>query len=580
DNRIRSNQFQGAVEMTWAPFTNLEIAGKIGYDGTDLRNDDSYPPGFSYAFGSIGQRNAWQYTRGQFNYDANARYQYDVTPTLTGTTIAGLTAFEFNTRTFFMTRQNFASDLISNIGAGSDFIQGDEGFSTFREAGVFLQQEFNFRDTYYFTAGARYDFASTIGEEAGDIFYPRADLSVRLDQFSWAPGIFNLLKLRTAYGESGQLPGAFDAQPLLWTAASSGYGGAGAVLGRVGDPTIRPERVREWEIGTEIELRGGYGLETTFFYNWADDSIVGFLNPLSSGLTANAVPRNVGSIEGWGVEAQLYATPIRGRNTQLDLSTTFTWQDNRVQDIGGASPIYDGFSRNVIKEGLRRRAFYLPVVEGATFDSEGRYSGVSYVEDGERQYVGTPIPMYSGAVTANLRFARYFSLNVLADYALGHHVYNGTLGFTSQGGVFSNNREFVRLRRALGLDNHGLVPQEVYEDVDVLTPGTQEYIDAANQYAFTRGDIISNYVEPGDFLKLREVGLSFNATNLIRGSQAADYIRSLTVAVSGRNLLTTTKYSNPDPEINQTGARSSGVSQDFLTLPSPRSWNLSVSIGF
>jgi TonB-dependent starch-binding outer membrane protein SusC len=582
DNRIRSNQFQGSVEMMWSPFQGFELTGRLGYDGTDLRNDESFPPGFGYAFGNIGQRNLYQWSRGQYNYDANARYGYNIAHNFSATTIVGVTAFQHSTRTFFMTRQNFASDLISNIGAGSDFIQGDEGFSTFREAGVFLQQEFSFDDTYYVTAGARYDFASTIGDEAGDIFYPRADMSVRFDQFDFTPDVFNLFKFRTAIGVSGQLPGAFDAQPLLWTASSSGYGGAGATLGRVGDPTIRPERITEWEIGLDAELRGGYGFELTHYRTWSRDALVGRLNPLSSGLTSNAVQQNVGSITGWGYEAMFSATPIRTRNTQLDLTLTYSFQDTEVLDLGGEEPtfLYDGFSRNVITEGLRRSEFYLPVVEGPRFNEDGTYAGVNLVEGGERQAIGSPIPLHTGGLGMNVRFAQYFTLNVQTGFALGHYVYNGTAAFGAQGGLFSTNRQYVRLRAALGLGNHPWVPAAAYEDVVALTPGTAEYQEAAREFAFMQGSIPSNFVEAADTFRLREVGLSFNATNLIRGTQFGEFVRSLTFAASGRNLWMTTKYSNPDPEMNFTGARGAGAAQDFLTLQNPRTFNFSVAIGF
>jgi TonB-dependent starch-binding outer membrane protein SusC len=584
DNRIRSNQFQGSVEMMWSPFQGFELSGRLGYDGTDLRNDSSFPPGFGYAFGNIGQRNLYQWSRGQYNYDANARYGYNIADNFSATTIVGVTAFQHSTRTFFMTRQNFASDLISNIGAGSDFIQGDEGFSTFREAGVFLQQEFSYDDTYYITAGARYDFSSSYGDEAGDIFYPRADMSVRFDQFDFTPDVFNLFKFRTAIGVSGQLPGAFDGQPLLWTASPSGYGGAGATIGRVGDPTIKPERITEWEIGLDAELRGGYGFEFTHYRTWSRDALVGRLQPLSSGLTSNAVQQNVGEITGWGYEAMFSATPIRSRNTQLDLTVTYAFQDTEVTDLGGeeATFIYDGFSRNVITEGLRRGEFYLPVVEGANFDPEtGAFTGVRYVEGGERQAIGSPIPLHTGGLGMNLRFAQYFTLNVQTGFALGHYVYNGTLQFGSNpaAAASNNNRRLVELRRMLGMPIGGLVPQDVYAHIDPLPVGSEEYRAAAEEYV-RQINVISNHVQPADTFRLREVGLSFNATNLIRGTQFGEYVRSLNFAASGRNLWMTTRYNGPDPEMNFTGARSLGASQDFLTLQNPRTFNFSVAIGF
>ena len=123
------------------------------------------------------------------------------------------------------------------------------------------------------------------------------------------------------------------------------------------------------------------------------------------------------------------------------------------------------------------------------------------------------------------------------------------------------------------------IPSSVYDDLEPLPVGSQEYREAAHAFAREMNEH-SNHVEPADFLKLREVGLSFDATSLIRGTQFGNHVRTLRFAISGRNLLTTSKYSNPDPEINQTGARDSGMSQDFLTLQSPRTYNFSVSIGF
>lgn len=607
DNRIRSNEITTSAEIGYTPFSFIEVRGAVGYQGTSLRNDATFKPGFRYAFGSAGQRQIWQYTTNRFNFDLNARGTYNLMPDLTATTIGGVTSFLVDTRTFDVTRRNFASDLVSNVGAGSEFIGADESFSNYREAGLFVQQEFNFRNAIYSTIGLRYDFSSSYGEEAGDIFYPRADLSVRLDQFGLAPGFMSLAKFRVAYGQSGQLPGAFDAIPLLWTATPTGYGGAGAIVTRVGNPLIKPERVEEFEVGMDFELFRNYGAEFTYFRQSADGSIVGFARAPSSGLTANAVPENVGNVAGWGFEAQFTATPLRTRNNQLDLTLNLSYADNEVKDIGGAQPIFDGFSRNVIKEGLRRGSFYLPVVhptEPARFNATtGVYLGPAFLqEDGSagagtayRTEIGSPIPIYTGSFSTNFRFARAFTLNVLADWGLGHYFYDGTLAFGSSGvapgAANVNNRRVMELRRNLGLPLGGAVPANLYADIPCYRPsataGTagcevnaDAYRAAAEELARKDGRFPANYVVPADFLKLREVGLSFDASSFLRQAFTQSYIRSLQVSVSARNIATWTKYSGIDPEINGTGSRSLGFGQDFLTLQTPRSVNLSLSFGF
>ncbi len=597
ENVQRISRFLGSVEAEYSPIDNLRIRASVGFDGTDLRNDETFPSNLSYAARTNGERNVLNRRNEQYTYDLNVRYGYRITPSLEATTIVGGQAFNRILRTFFFTKQNFQSELITNIGAGADFIQGDESFLHTREAGLFGQQEFAFQDRFFLTLGLRRDFASAVGAEAPAIFYPKASFAVRLDEF---PGLLprpvNFLKLRAAYGETGQLPGLLDKSPLRWEAEPSGYG-AGAVVDFIGNIEIEPERVRELEVGLESELFNNVGLDFTYYWQWAEESIIDFNNAPSTGLTASAVPFNVGGSRGWGFEASLSAAPVRTRNYGVDFTAIWNYQQNEVDDLGGAQPIFDAFDLNVIKEGLPRDAFYT-WSSRAKFNADGSYEGAELTTtdadgDGEpdRKFFGLPYPEHNGSFSLNVRFLRNFNVNALADWSLGNSVFNNTLLFSRRFGAYlERNVARVQIGQvdacAVGFcdDQDNILPEFQDLDLQAFTVGSPEYREAAETVArteFSVGgvDTDGNWIEEADFFKLREVSLRYDFTDLLRKWRGNKYVRSLSLTIAARNVYTSSNYKGPDPEVNFRGARDASRAQDFLTLPSPRVIYGTLSIG-
>ena len=456
----RISRFLGSVEAEYELIPNLRIRAAVGFDGTELRNDNTRPSNFSYSGTNNGRRNIFERRNEQYTYDINARYTYNLGSSLRATSIVGGQAFNRIRRTFFVQKENFQTELVSNVGAGADFFGGDEDFLHAREAGLFGQQEVALQDRVFFTLGLRRDYASAIGSQASAVWYPKASFAVRLDQFGVLPRQINFLKLRAAYGETGQLPSLLDASALRWSAEASGYG-AGAVIDFIGNTEIEPERVRELEVGFETELFNNIGLDFTYYWQWAENSIIDFVAAPSTGLSAftnidfNGIPFNVGGSRGWGFETSLTAAPIRTREFGLDFTAIWNYQKNKVDDLGGAQPIFGPFDTNVIEVGFPRDAFYTWSTR-ATFDDDGTYAGPELTttdEDGDgqadRAVFGIPYPDQNGSFSVNVRFLRNFNLNVLADWQLGNSVYNSTARFQAIfGGHFVRNVAQVQIGAA------------------------------------------------------------------------------------------------------------------------------------
>ncbi|WP_054682708.1 hypothetical protein [Rhodothermus marinus] len=133
---------------------------------------------------------------------------------------------------------------------------------------------------------------------------------------------------------------------------------------------------------------------------------------------------------------------------------------------------------------------------------------------------------------------------------------------------FGGNKERNILAAQLGL----LDPNrfEYTKGIQPLQPGTPEYRRAAERHAALDGNYDGNFVEDADFLRLRELSLRYDFTDLLRRTELGRHIKGLSLAISARNVWLTTKYSGVDPELNFAGGRSLSRGQDFLTLPHPR----------
>ncbi|MEM8484379.1 MAG: TonB-dependent receptor [Bacteroidota bacterium] len=585
-NIQRIARFSGIVEAEYSPIENLTLRASVGFDGTDLRNDETRPSNFAYSSTVNGRRSVFSRRNEQYTYDFNARYGYKISDKLSATTIVGTQSFNRINRNFNFSKENFSTELITNIGAGADFRSSDENFLHTRESGIYAQQEFAFNNYLFATVGARQDFASSVGAGAPSIFYPKASFALRVDELATMPTAINFFKVRAAYGETGQLPGNLDKSFVRWQAESSGYG-TGAVTSFIGNIDIEPERIKEFEAGIELGmLNNRIGLDLTGYIQKAQDSIIDFNNPPSSGLTVSAVPFNVGASTGKGIEASLSVDVIRQRNLGIDFGVIWNYQDNEVDDLGGAQPIFSGFDTNVIKEGLPRDAFYT-WASRATFNDDGSYAGAELTttdEDGDgspdRAFFGVPYAEHNGSFSLNIRVLRDITISGLLDWSLGNKVYNNTHLFSRRFGAFQErNIALVQIGDVMpedvGLEDQGF---------SALTVGSDEYRAAAETVARTEFslqgvDLDGNWIEDADFIKLREISVRYDFTNLIRRVNANRFIRSASFTLSARNLWMSTKYSGLDPEVNFTGALSSTRSSDFLTLPQPRVIYGAISIG-
>lgn len=601
---IETQRFLGSVGLTWRPLEDFAINATAGYDGVSRRQDKSYPSTGSFVGVDQGERNILNRASDFFNANVSALYSYDINDRISGSTTVGSQFVSERIRQNNATAQVFSTNLITDIGAGADNLVVGEFLFNERTAGVYVQQDLSLDNTLFVTGQLRRDFATIFGEElsAANVTYPAISAALRVDQFDFVPSAFSILKPRVAYGVSAVPNGFLSAIPLTFTAGGSAYG-AGAILNSAGDPSIKPERVSEFEFGADLELFERYSLEFTRFSTSSEDAIIFFAPAPSSGRGFLDVPRNVGGLVSSGYEFALGLTPINRRNLSVDLNLTYTTTDNEVEDMGGAPPSFSGFDINVIAEGLPRSAFYTQLPTGARFNEDGTavVSGgnvlptfaenpedIEFCQDDDaveaagqrgslrcdgRSFIGTPYAQSYGGISLGVNLFENLRVSALADYSRDLHVYNNTAQFAVS---FSNSTVARDLREQLGITDDD--PDNRIEPLEV---GSEAYIDAANRLARLNPNFDGNFVQEADFFKLREIAVSYDFSDLIRraGSFGQD-INRLVLGISARNIYQWTSYDGVDPEVNFGGSIDDDLGQDFLTLQQPRQFNFTIQVGF
>ncbi|HET8625709.1 MAG TPA: TonB-dependent receptor, partial [Gemmatimonadales bacterium] len=438
--------------------------------------------------------------------------------------------------------------------ASDDYIES-------RSAGGFIEQQMSFRDQLFLTAGLRLDDNSAFGRNFNTRPLPKFSASwlARDDQ---AAGFLNTFRLRAAYGQSTQQPGSVDALRFYAQAAvrKDATSGSGVTLANLGNADLKPELSQEFEGGFDAALfRGKVTFEATFFYKQTRDALIEREIVPSAGATTTQF-FNLGKVSNKGVELRLDSRIIDTPGFAWDLTVSGSFSSNNLDELGeGVEPITLGFFQRHVQEYPLGGFWDRRLISFEDANANNVIEPGEYVLSDTAEFAGPAIPTREFGVSTGLSFFKdLVRLGALVDYRGGHIVDNDTDSFRCNGGP-------VYCR--------GLVDPTASLDMQAKA--------AAATYGDDFGITEWGFFEPGWFVKLRELSLTFNAPPRIARALGAG---RASVTLSGRNLWTIDDYSGIDPEVNGFGQGREGGSNfssvDFFSQPQVRHWVMRVNLGF
>jgi TonB-linked SusC/RagA family outer membrane protein len=550
----------GSINGNWRPFGWLALRGNTGIDYTN--RVDTQICRFAECPSTTDRQGFTIDNRTNF-------FLYTVDAAATGTRMLGSRVESQTTAGFQFYRNLFDRNGASGTGlppgattvtAGA--VKGaDEATTESRTLGGFVEQRLSLNDRLFVTAGVRSDRNSAFGADFERVYYPKLSASwvVSEEPFFPTPGFLGQLRLRGAYGASGVQPGTTDALPYFSATRVLGESGEvpGAVFSALGNANLKPERSTELELGVDGRFfNDRVSTELTYYSKTSRDALIERVLPPSLGTGLTVRFENVGEVHNSGWEALVNAVLVQGRAFTWDVTLNGTTNSNELVSLGDASQIVTSSTLRQV-EGYPLNGWWSrPLQSWNDKDGDGliEYNdnpALSEIVVGDSvEYHGYSSPRRELSVTNGFQLWNRLRLSGLVDYKGGHLVYNNT----------------ERIRCASRNNCQGLVDPKASEFEQARTVAVRQHPSRT----------VAGFFEEGDFVRLRELSLSYSAPERI--ARRIFRGRDVTATLAARNLgILWTKYSGVDPEAFGT---TGDAPSSFQAFAPPTYFTFRLNFGF
>jgi TonB-linked SusC/RagA family outer membrane protein len=545
-------RFTGGLTYNLRPTAWLSTRATVGYDVVNREDIQFFPTGQVAPEGqnNDGIRTDNRFQISQTSVDLAGTARFKLSPAIGSKTTVGGQFFRDLSSGTLLTGRGLVPGAKTITGAA--VIEGKDTTVESRSIGSFVEEEIGLKERLFLTAALRFDDNSAFGKNFNLTTYPKASASwlVSEEPF-WHSGVLNTLRVRGALGFSGQQPGTIDALRYYTPVAGKkdAAKGFGAVLGSLGNPDLKPERSREFELGFDAGLfNNRLSVEFTFYHKLTRDALV--LRNIAPSLGASQDQFfNLGRIRNRGAELALDTRLVDKPSFAWDVALSGSINSNRILDLGaGVEPIDLGFYQRHV-QGYPAGGFWGVDVSYDDADGDGIITSSEITVGDELKFLGNALPTKEASLNTSVTlFNNRVRIGTQMDYRGGHVVDNS----------IENYRCYVGNCRGL---------------FDRNAPLREQALAVA---AFSGFSDVVVFAEPGWFIKMRELSLTLSAPD--RWARRFNASR-LTLTLAARNLFTITDYSGVDPEVNAFGQDNFAAS-DFESQPQVRYYTARLNLSF
>ncbi len=518
---------------------SVKIVGTGGVDFFNQTNDVFAPP--ELQFEASGALPGFKALSKSNNINANVG-AYAIHSFKPGSGAFGMTTtlgFQDEASSLNVGR-TLAQNLIGglpNVGTGT-VVQVAEDDENIQDLGLFGQEEFlTLSDRLLLTIGARVDRSTANSALNHFYFFPKAAASYR---FPVLPGVIDELKLRAAYGESGNRPLFGQKFTLLAAENIQALPGLAPTTSTLA-PNLQPERQREIETGFDAQLfRGKATLEFTLYQKDITDLLLQRTLSPSSGFLTQFF--NGGQLRDRGIEVGLTVAPFTGRNFDWTATASVYHDASVIENLPVPAFVGLGFGTDVGTNEIQQGKSATQIVGNLTLPNG-------------QVVVGQVGDFNPRAIMSLQNTFRYRKLH---------------LGFLFSWKDGGDDINFTKL---------------TYDQAQT----TRDYADkiVVNGVTWDRGAYrlsqfpghTNTYIEDASYVKLREVNVTFDLPSAWL-SRIGGGSHHMALTFSGRNLVTFTHYDGTDPEVSHFGNQPIARNFELFAFPASRSFWLGISAGF
>ncbi len=416
-------------------------------------------------------------------------------------------------------------------------------------AAAFGRVNYSYDGKYLVSASIRREGSSRFGANNKWGWFPAVSMGWRINQEEFMMGndYVNDLKLRLGWGVTGNnLNSDLRSVAMLSNGGTFWYNGAYVYTYGVSqnvNKDLRWEKKHEYNLGLDYALSDNrfYG-SLDVYYRQTRDLLWDYEVPTPP-YQYPTMLANAGQMDSYGVELVLNAEVIRGRDFTWTTTPTISFNRNYITKLSDPSKGFNykqttsgGVGENgimntntqILIEGQSVGAFYglkfYGIQDGVWYYTTpaGGYVNDALATEGHRQVIGNAQPLFTYGWNNTFRY-KNFDATIFVRGVYGNDVLNLTRWAYGP-----------RANQADNLFMHDVKGKDV------------TYTNKANFSDY--------YLEDGSYLKIDNITVGYTH-KMPEGSS----FENLRVYLTAQNLLTLTKYSGMDPEVDTNSVWSAGI---------------------
>ena len=469
--------------------------------------------------------------------------------------------------------RDFPSDAYRMIASAARKTDASSTESNYNFLSYFARVNYKFNEKYLIGLSARTDASSRFGIDNRYGFFPAVSAGWILTEENFLKNIeaISFLKIRGSWGLTGNAEIANFGHLGLF----SGDAGYGALPGQrpfqLANPDLSWEETKQIDIGLDFGLlKNRINGEIDYYEKKTTGLLLNVNVPGTSGFATQL--KNVGSLSNKGFEFVLNTDNLVG---QFKWKTSFNASTNKNLITNLQGQVIEGGLSNMSRavEGQPLGVFYTVEYAGVdpangdalfyknTANADGSLdrATTNVYSQAQRVVVGSPLPKWIGGITNTFSY-KGVELSVFFNGVFGNKLnFYGVGRFSSANGRYEDNQTVNQLE--------AWTP----ENRDTKVPQARLFYNNGAQAS-------SRFIEDGSFIRLRNVTLAYNLPKSLISKVKLSNVR---LYVTGQNLLTFTKYSGWDPEVNADDVVSNiALGYDFYTTPQAKTITGGLTINF
>jgi TonB-linked SusC/RagA family outer membrane protein len=572
DQKSKDNKIFGNIFADIRLMEGLHLKTRGGIDNTSHQYDYYLDP-FMTSWGrqnhGIGRSDKTNSSVWLFEntLDYSAKFDKHSVTAMVGSSIQ-----EYTGNGTYIEGMDYPDDTqVTAIWAANQLSTGGTWQSEWALASFFGRATYDFNSKYYLTASIRRDGSSKLANPWGTMPSFSAGWRLSSERFMQGINVINDLKVRGGWGKNGNQEGISDYASYGLVSyfrrnPTDPLSGPGSYQSSLGNPDLKWETTTQTNLGFDLAM---FNSRLIFnfdaYYKKTSDVLLNI--QLTSSLPVNTIQTNAGEIVNKGLEFNL--STINFDKSRFKWSSDFNMSFNRneVTKLDYTKVYFFGriYSNNqevnILQVGLPLGAFYGYVSEGVDPETgDIIYSDLNndgILGSGDRKVIGYGMPDFTFGFTNNLSYDR-FSLNLFFQGSYGNDIFNATR-VDLEGMFDSKNQSVDVLERWQN-------PGDITDMPRAVGGGNVDNVNNSTRF-----------IEDGSYIRLKSVTLSYT---VLKNNPRVKAIRNLSVYVTGQNLLTLTKYTGFDPEVNSFGSSAVSMGVDYGTYPQSRSIVFGLNVEF